>query len=369
MTRHTKLFGSTSYRTLNCPAHYQRSAAMPERPTNAAAEEGTMLHGFVQEVLEVPQSSPEDYDWWTTLDADQRRIVTTHVDFVRQLAVGGTLMVEHRSSSPHLHPEWFGTADAVILKPPLLTIADLKCGRVAVEVEDDAGDINAQLASYAISVLANLPAAVIAKIKRVELVIVQPRSGGVKRRIVTIPELMAMRDRLLEAARLADSADPPAAAGKWCKFCPAAPTCPTLRAHVQETAKLDFALDNAEPADLSIRELNETLHAVAIAEDWIASVKQYAEQILSAGGDIEGEWELTPKRAVRKWKDERVAKQRLLSEGIDPIEERVISPAKAEELAKRKHIDLDLSDLTKAESSGMKLTQRNKEEEDFDGGW
>lgn len=357
---HTPLFGSTSYRTLKCPAHYQRSLGMPEGPTSDAAIEGTMLHGIAERLL----LDPHDDAQFEALTDDQKRIVKTHVDTVQGLVKGGRLYVEKRSSAPHLHKFWYGTADAVIIRPPRLTIADLKCGRIAVEVQDDDGAVNAQLGSYAVSIIESLKPAIADKLTEVELVIVQPRNGGTKRTVISRAELDELKLKLIEAGNNAESDNPRAAAGSHCRFCRAKATCPTIREFVNEKAKLDFALEDADPGELTSSDLNSILTVADIAEDWIKTVRQYAERMLAEGGDIEGQWELVPKRALRKWKDERITTQRLLSEGLsgnDFTKEVVLSPSQVEALAKKKKLDIDISDLTIAESSGMKLAKKENE--------
>ena len=359
---HTPLFGSTSYRTLKCPAHYQRSQGMPEPPTSDAAIEGTMLHGVAERILLNPEVEADEL---AALTDDQVRIVTTHVTTVRDLVKNGRLYVEKRSSAPHLHWAWYGTADAVIIRGHRLIIADLKCGRIAVEVQDDDGAVNAQLGSYAISILESLKPEVAAKITEVELVIVQPRNGGTKRTVISREELDQLKLKLIEAGNLAESENPPAKAGSHCRFCRAKAKCETIRQFVSDNAKLDFAMDDEDPSNLTTTDLNTILTVAEIAEDWIKGVRQYAEQLLADGGDIEGQWELVPKRAVRKWKDERIVTQRLLSEGLSGNEftkEVMLSPAQIEGLAKKKKMTIDISDLTTAESSGMKLAKKEQDD-------
>jgi hypothetical protein len=324
-----------------------------------------MLHGIAEKLLLDPTLDIGAFD----LTDDQRRIVDSHVSTVKRLVKNGRLYVEKRSSAAHLHWAWYGTADAVIVSIPRLTIADLKCGRIAVEVQDEDGAVNAQLGSYAISILESLKKEVADKITEIELVIVQPRNGGTKQTVISRAELDELKWKLMDAGHEAELADPPAAAGSWCKFCRAKPTCPTIRDLVSEKAKIDFALDNADPEDLTPVELHEVLAIAEIADDWIKSVKAHAERVLSEGGDINGEWELVPKRAIRKWKDERLVNQRLLSEGLsgrDFTKEILLTPAQVEAAAKKKGVELDLSDMTIAESSGTKLARKPKEDENDD---
>jgi hypothetical protein len=377
--RHTKLFGSTSYRTLGCPAHLQRGATVPEPPSSDAAIEGTMLHEFSEMVLKAPEKEPSDFPDWEKFDDDQRNIVETYVGLVREIAAeGGNLYIEQRTESPHLHSEWFGTADAVVVKPPRLTIGDLKCGRVPVNVFEYGSDTepNPQVGSYAISVLENLKPEVAATIQEVELVIVQPREGGIKRAVFTRRQLDNLKARLLAKAEEAESDNPSAAIGPWCHFCKVKPICPTQKDFIFEEAKLDFALDGGEPTDLEPVDLLSVLNVADAAIEWGKAVKTHAENRLHDNEDIEG-WQLVPKRAKRDWTDKRAVESLLLDAGLeleDIIEEALKSPAQIDAILKKKGLRVEgLADLTESVSTGLKIGKITKGYENADGdedhGW
>lgn len=111
------------------------------------------------------------------------------------------------------------------------------------------------------------------------------------------------------------------------------------------------------PLRLSEEEIAEVLENADVIETWLTAVRGLAYSAISDGRDIPG-WRLVPKRAIRKWKDERIVKQRLASEGLDGfLTEDLITPAQAEKLAKKQGIQLDLFDLIEAESSGLRLAR------------
>lgn len=111
------------------------------------------------------------------------------------------------------------------------------------------------------------------------------------------------------------------------------------------------------PLRLSEEEIAEVLENADVIETWLTAVRGLAFSAISDGRDIPG-WRLVPKRAIRKWKDERIVKQRLASEGLDGfLTEDLITPAQAEKLAKKQGIQLDLFDLIEAESSGLRLAR------------
>ena len=111
------------------------------------------------------------------------------------------------------------------------------------------------------------------------------------------------------------------------------------------------------PLHLSDEQLAEILDNADVIETWLKAVRGLAYQRVEQGHDVPG-WKLVPKRAIRKWKDERIVKQRLASEGLDGfMTEGLVTPAQAEKLAKKQGIQLDLFDLIDAESSGMNLAR------------
>jgi hypothetical protein len=117
------------------------------------------------------------------------------------------------------------------------------------------------------------------------------------------------------------------------------------------------------PLHLSEDEIAEVLENADVIETWLTAVRGLAYTAIADGRDIPG-WKLVPKRAVRKWKDARLVKQRLASEGLSGfLTEDLVTPAQAEKLAKKQGIQLDLFDLVDAESSGMKLARETDSRE------
>jgi hypothetical protein len=117
------------------------------------------------------------------------------------------------------------------------------------------------------------------------------------------------------------------------------------------------------PLHLSEDEIAEVLENADVIETWLSAVRSLAYNAIADGRDIPG-WKLVPKRAVRKWKDARLVKQRLASEGLSGfLTEDLVTPAQAEKLAKKQGIQLDLFDLIDAESSGMKLARETDSRE------
>lgn len=170
------------------------------------------------------------------LSDEQLDVVGQYVNLVREENTNDGLLIETRVKIPSFE-EFTGTADAIIYGDDWLKVVDLKCGRgVNVEAEY-AGRVNPQLGFYALGAIAQFPGW---KPDHIEVIISQPRYGGTKRRKVTMFELLELESEMLEAVVLATSDTPPFAAGSHCHFCLARATCPTLRKHVYDLARMDF---------------------------------------------------------------------------------------------------------------------------------
>jgi hypothetical protein len=111
------------------------------------------------------------------------------------------------------------------------------------------------------------------------------------------------------------------------------------------------------PESLTNAEIAKILNDADVIETWLKAVREYAKEIIEAGESVPG-WKVQPKRGIRKWKDIRMVKQRLASEGLmDFLVEEVASPAQVEKLAKKQGVQLDLFDLIDQTSSGTTLAR------------
>jgi len=111
------------------------------------------------------------------------------------------------------------------------------------------------------------------------------------------------------------------------------------------------------PENWSAEEIAKILDDADVIETWLKAVRAYAEELIAAGEYVPG-WKVAPKLGNRKWKDERVVKQRLMSEGLTGfMKEELKTPAQVEKLAKKQGVQLDLFDLVERESSGTKLVR------------
>lgn len=353
MTTHSPYGPSAAHRWMRCPASVKRSEGKPNR-SSPAAEEGTLLHGHAEHWLRHDAAGPD----WRDLTAEQRQVVIDYVNVVNleKALTNSELYVEHKF---HLkcHPMFFGTADAVLMNPEkgVLRVLDLKAGAgVPVEV-DYSGKINPQLGYYALGALDLWPKNF--SVDDIEIIVVQPRAGGVKRRKVTLTELYDLRAELMFAAALSTEAQPLAEAGPHCKFCLAAAECADLRTYSLEMAQLEFGSEPIEPTTLNNDALAETLERATVLENWIKSVRNEAMDRLRSQQKIPG-WGIAPSRPVRKWVDDNKAAQRLADLGLTSIYvNTLVSPAQAEKALKALEWDFEaqVGDLVEKKSNGERL--------------
>ena len=309
-----------------CPGSAQAEVGYPNK-SSPAAERGTLLHEIAAELIttgvrtadnwgateaawEVPVANP--------LDEDEVRCLQVYLDtiFGDMDMDGGDIYVERRVEHSDRH---YGTADFIQIAPPLLRVNDLKTGSGVFVPED-----NLQGQSYA--VMASKMLNTLDDIEEVELVITQPRYAGeapVRRHRVDRATFDQWVERLDEDIAAATEPDAPLKAGRWCDFCLHRPDCPAVADMAREAVADDF------DDDLPARDLTDRLVQADILEGWIKDVRAMAFDRANAGDTIPG-YKLVAKRATRKWKHDAQAAAVLRNHGIEPIIEKVISPAQAE---------------------------------------
>ncbi len=310
---HARLSPSASHRWMNCPGSVRLSEGI-ERKSSVYADEGTAAHqlaalclqnnndaavylGIMQEVNGVEFEVTEE----------MVESVQLYLDYVRKFILSdkeSEVDVEFRFDLQHVHREMFGTGDCVIYIPSTshLIVTDFKYGR-GVPVSPDE---NPQLLSYGLGAVRrhhNRPLA------QVTLAVVQPRcrhpKGPVREWHTDVTTLLDFEHDLRTAAIATEQADAPLVAGEWCKFCPAAATCPALAVRSKEIAAHEFS-DNPKhlkhPDNMSPASIAATLQEISILKDWCKRFEEYAHDLATQGEKIPG-WKLVEKRAIRKWKD------------------------------------------------------------------
>jgi hypothetical protein len=132
-----------------------------------------------------------------------------------------------------------------------------------------------------------------------------------------------------------------------CKYCPAKLHCPALREKAYE-------LPLAPTKELSESEIATWLEQGELVEAFYEELKKVATKRLEDGGAVPG-WNLVPKRAIRKWKEDIDISDLPIAPYKLYKSER-ITPAQAEKLLSKDDRHL-LDDLTEKVSSGLTLAK------------
>lgn len=345
MTAHSKIGASSMERWSKCPGSVALSKDIPSG-TSVYAEEGTLAHELAANILQRQ----------TALIPHQEMLDHVHIytEFVASLP--GELFVEKRLHLAGLHPDLFGTADAIVYdaETQTLYVVDLKYGAgISVEVVE-----NVQLLYYALAALL-MPELRGHSVRTITTVIVQPRcfheDGPVRRWTFPVSRMIDFALDLVDAAKATEAADAPLVPGDHCRFCPAKGVCPKLHETAVTTAQEEFKKE----LSYSPEKLSKTLTLIPAIEAWAKGVRQFAYAEAIRGRTPPG-FKLVEKRATRKWaKDEDVVREAL--RGLvktypdDLYEERtLLSPPKMEERLGNGGKKL-IKDLVVSESSGVTL--------------
>jgi len=341
--------GSTAKRVINCPGSVALVAKMPPKPSSKYADEGTLLHNVIAEIV-MEGHPPEHYlgtkyeDQTLTQELIDDKLkpalaALDQIDPKQEMEIEA----ETRVSFGDLLPGVFGSTDLIGRIGTRAVVLDWKFGDgVAVEVEE-----NPQLMFYAAAAM-RTPAAQWAfdGATEIEMVIVQP--PAVKRWVTTPERIAAFELQLVQAVKASEKPNAKLEVGDHCRWCAAKPVCP------QMTGAVDRALQTQLQA-IDTQMLGGYLANADMLEQWITDLRALAFAMLESGTPVPG-YKLVAKRATRSWTDETKAKAELLKSlpESEVVEVSVISPAKAEKALKKRKIGLP-DDLVVAISSGNTL--------------
>ncbi len=367
---HATYGASNSERWLNCPRSIRLIEDAPPSRESEAAAEGTKAHACLEfltknrkNLVAAIRSARELYD---------EEMIEHALDALRWAVArqeelpGSTLHSEKKvDSSVFTMAEQFGTLDMSIVQPfGRLVIADFKYGAGVVRnPEGDDGNGDPQLIYYALATSYEHNH----NFTDVELVVIQPRayheSGEtIRTHVMTIDELLAWAPKFKAGVKRTLAPDAPTKSGKWCRFCEAAPICPTLKDDAMKRAQIVFSDETGlestpEVTPFILPRLSQWLDSCDKLEAWIKKVREHALYVLERGGEIEG-YKLVPKRGQRKWRDsEKAAADAAKRFGdIAMAEPKALSPAQLEKVAKKhKAYDAFVAKHVVCESSGLTM--------------
>ena len=348
---HSKIVGgSTAKRVMNCPGSVALVQKMPPQPSNKYADEGTLLHNVIAEIV-MSDKHPEEFlgttynDQVLTLDLIDNKLLPALaaldvIDPNKEMEIEA----ETRVGFGDLLPGVFGSTDLIGRIGNRAVVLDWKFGDgVAVEVEE-----NPQLMFYAAAAMRTEEAKWAFKdVEEIEMVIVQPPQ--VKRWVTTPARIAQFEKDLVKAVKLAQQPDAELKIGDHCRWCAAKPICP------QMTGAVDRALKTQIEA-IDVQTLGSYLANADLLEDWIKDLRALAHQILDSGAPVPG-YKLVAKRGTRQWTDEKDVVHWLDGKGLEPTEiysKEILSPAQMEKVLKKRKLTLP-DDLVVSVSSGTTL--------------
>ena len=354
MANHSKVVGgSTAKRVIGCPGSVALCATMPPKPSSKYADEGTLLHDAIAQVLD-KNVKPESLlgmtyqDQVLTQDLIDNKL---HVALDLLMEVDPKLEMEYAVETEvgfgDFLPDVFGSCDLLGRIGNRAIVLDWKFGDgVSVGVEE-----NEQLLFYAAAAMRTESVKwVFDGATEIECVIIQPPS--LKRWVTTVERVKQFEVQLLQAVKASEKKDAPIAVGEHCRWCSAKPVCPKMTGAVDRA--LHTQLDN-----IDANKIGAYLGNCDMLEQWITDLRALAHQMLENDKLVPG-WKLVNKRATRQWANEDTAGE-VLSRVLLRDElyvPKMISPAQAEKVLKKLGQQLP-DDLVVAVSSGSTLARED----------
>ena len=351
VTKHSSLVGgSTASRVINCPGSVALVAQMPPKPSSKYADEGTLLHDVISDLLQ-SDCSVSDYlgRTYNGIELTQDLIdakITPALEALNEVDPDMVMDIEVECNVSYgdLIPGAFGSVDLIGKLGHRTIVLDWKFGDgVPVPAEN-----NKQLLFYAAAARRTEATQwAFEHTNEIELIIVQP--PFIRRWVTTFDTLDAFERDLVRAVKLAQRADAPIESGDHCRWCAAKPICPVVTGEIARAQR--FALNN-----LSSDQIGELLQKADLFESWLKDLRELAFNMMENDKPVTG-YKLVAKRATRKWADEDEAAERLLGLGLledEIVKTELISPAQAEKVLKKSKLALP-DDLVVAVSSGSTL--------------
>ena len=342
--------GSTAKRVINCPGSVVMVQKMPPQPSNKYADEGTLLHNVIAEIVmsdRTPESflgtKYEDQVLTQELIDNKLKVALAALDEIdpnKEMQIEA----ETRVGFGDLLPGVFGSTDLIGRIGDRAVVLDWKFGDgVAVEVEE-----NPQLMFYAAAAMRTEESKwAFDGATEIECIIVQPPAV---KRWVTTPKLIAeFEAQLVRAVKQAEQPGAMLRTGDHCRWCTAKPICPQMTGAAERALKT--TLNSLNP-DL----ISSYLAQADMLDDWIKELRNMAHVMIDNGVPVPG-FKLVQKRATRQWTKEEDVVHWLDGKGLEPNEiysKELLSPAQMEKLLKKRKLALP-DDLVVAVSSGTTL--------------
>ena len=324
MSSHALLSPSSAHRWLNCPLAPRLEATLPEKPSEYA-KEGTIAHSVceVSAKLHFKSIKKTEYNKVikklktdTLWDDEMLRTAETYVEHLSENAMHFEhepyVAFEVRVDIADYVPDAFGKCDCIMFGGDTLIITDYKHGKgVPVSPEE-----NPQLMLYALGALKLYKPLFGGAIKKVAIVIDQPRLNSYEMWTCATEELLAWGESIKPKAQAAFMGFGEYHAGDWCRFCRANGIC-KAQAEQQTSAFDDFAGAVGNPqAILTPEEISAVLERGKNLAEWFKTVQEKALEMMLNGDKIPG-YKVVEGRSQRAWTDQDKTLEKLQSSGIE----------------------------------------------------
>jgi hypothetical protein len=354
-TKQLNLRASASSRWIACPASAKLSAQMPYVEGGEAAKIGTAIHSLAEHCFK-GDLDPTKFEGQVfegiTMTEENCEFALEHLKAIwkieDELGAGSVQVEQFIPYQDTQVCKVGGTTDVIGISKEKrkLIIADLKTGRGYVDAESE------QLKLYSLAAMES--GGLYQDIDTIELWIIQPHHGEVRKHTMTTQELVDWEHYILQPAieNTLNPLFPPVPSDSACQYCSAKTICPAQ-------ANMVEVVHSAPPVEvLTEEQISVLLTKFDMVEDYIKAVRDHALKRMEKGAVIAG-WQLAPKRALRSWTSEEDAKKHLLFLGLSPeqiTKTELITPAQADKLLPKALKD-SIEPLTSRISSGLTLAR------------
>lgn len=318
MSTHAQLSPSKRYRWAVCPGSIREEAKIPERPSSAAAIDGTHTHTVLEYCIKngmhdaslTTKMTFTDHEGDFTVDQKRADRVQFALDYIQsrlEANPGAEVIAEEQVDPAPLvdRDDMSGTVDVQLVGSTGIEIIDYKDGINPVKAEG-----NHQMEQYALGIIAKYMAQG-RFFEIVRMTIVQPKARelgatGIDSHIVTVTDLLGKLEQIKAEAAATDDPDAPLVPGDaQCKYCPAAGGC---RARVEQSfASMNITFDglaqkaaDREPNQMSDEELAEIIEAAPLIRQMLEGAEKEALRRFESGHPVAG-LKIVNGRGTRSW--------------------------------------------------------------------
>lgn len=338
-----------------CVGYPRLMASLPkgwESQSSDPAREGTCAAWVAEMVLTGECGTchwlvGEAHENGWVVDDDMANFCQDYVDMLNERYGDAVRAEQHVRLSPHIA----GTPDAWAFKNGTLFVDDLKYGHGIVEPWD-----NTQVMIYA-GAIAQL---ITAPIARVVLGIYQPRAyhplGHHRTWEPSVEELSRRLTEIIQKSDEAQSPDALCTPGEHCRHCDVAHRCSAVAFELYRCVSF---MRNDVGREMTNEELSAELKFLDLAEAMLSGRKTAARADARAriqSGQVISDYEMARSKGQRKWKYDAETIKALT--GIDPMSDKMVTPAELERRKANKKIVAQLVDVPNTAPKLQRVSQQ-----------